>query len=67
MRWPDEEIGRYSVSPWVMPRTMAWRIDTCIGGQGPHPGRLELRKRTMLTDRDPLPQPTPPGFHFSDR
>jgi hypothetical protein len=31
IRWPDDEIGRYSASPWVMPRTMAWRIDTVRG------------------------------------
>ena len=26
MRWPDDEMGRNSVRPWTMPRTMAWMM-----------------------------------------
>jgi hypothetical protein len=28
IRWPLEEIGKNSVRPCTMPRTMAWRIGT---------------------------------------
>ena len=31
IRWPDDEIGRNSVSPWTMPRMMAWMM-----GKGAH-------------------------------
>ena len=25
-RWPLDEIGKNSVSPWVIPRTIAWKM-----------------------------------------
>src|ERR671937_1981942 len=31
MRWPDEEIGRNSVSPWVTPRTSACQSVSLLG------------------------------------
>ena len=35
-RWPLEEIGRNSVRPWTMPRTMAWRsARRRVGSAGP--------------------------------
>ena len=30
-RWPVLEIGRNSVTPCTIPRTIAWRIDTAEG------------------------------------
>src|SRR5216110_2042462 len=36
IRWPLDEIGRNSDSPCVIPRTMAWTMDT--GGRSPESG-----------------------------
>ena len=37
MRWPDEEIGRNSVSPCTMPMTIAWKMMSIESDGGPRP------------------------------
>ncbi len=34
-RWPDEEIGRNSVSPCTIPMTMAWKTVSIESHGGP--------------------------------
>ena len=56
MRWPDDEIGRSSVSPWTIPRTNAWRVREGVrilahAGEREDEGKPERRRRGAIDDR----------------
>src|SRR3954449_9904858 len=46
-RWPVLEIGRNSVSPWTMPRTMAWKLDkpSSLGAAFSHQSGIHIGMR----------------------